>query len=95
MSENNDALLDRLRTPARVWLALMVLLAVISVIGATAPHGHWWIVELACLAVMVSLVIVFSMEMMHHQPIVRLFSILGFFWVGILFGMTMIDYLTR
>jgi cytochrome c oxidase subunit 4 len=35
------------------------------------------------------------MEMRRHQPIVRLFSVLGFFWVGILFSLIMVDYLTR
>jgi hypothetical protein len=38
---------------------------------------------------------VFSMELARHKPIVRLFSFLGFFWASILFGMIMIDYLTR
>jgi cytochrome c oxidase subunit 4 len=86
---------ERLRVPALVWLALMVLLAVITAIGALAPAGHWWIAEFFCMVVMVSLIVVVSMEMLRHQPIVRLFSVLGFFWVSILFGMIMVDYLTR
>ena len=90
MSQALDHLRERqelrheLRVPALVWLALMALLSVISTIGVLSPHGHWWIAEVFCLAVMVSLVIVFSMEMHRHAPIVRLFSLLGFFWVGIL-----------
>jgi cytochrome c oxidase subunit 4 len=95
MSGTLDELKHRLRVPALVWAALMGLLGVISAIGVLAPHGHWWVAELFCLAMMVSLVIVFSMEMRRHQPIVRLFSMLGFFWVGILFAMIMLDYLTR
>lgn len=95
MSDSDESLRERMRTPALVWLALMLLLSAISAIGVFAPHGHWWVLEVACLATMVALVIVFSMEMLRHQPIVRLFSFLGFFWVAILFGMTMIDYLTR
>jgi cytochrome c oxidase subunit 4 len=86
---------ERLRVPALVWLGLMLLLGVISAIGAFSPGGAWWIPEFFCMVVMVSLVVVVSMEMLRHQPIVRLFSVLGFFWVGILFGMIMIDYLTR
>jgi caa(3)-type oxidase subunit IV len=86
---------DRLRTPAIVWLSLVVLLGIISAIGVVAPHGSWWIIEAVCLAIMISLVIVFSMELARHKPIVRLFSFLGFFWASILFGMIMIDYLTR
>lgn len=89
----NGELRARLRTPALVWVALLLLLGLLSAVGLFAPG--WWVIEFACLAVMVSLVLVFSMEMTRHQPIVRLFSVLGFFWVAILFGMTMIDYLTR
>ncbi len=95
MTALSEELRERLRTPARIWLALMLLLAVISAIGVITPYGHWWIAEVLCTVVMVSLVVVFSMEMRRHQPIVRLFSVLGFFWVGILFSLIMVDYLTR
>jgi cytochrome c oxidase subunit 4 len=95
MSRPGEELRQRLRTPALVWLALMALLCVISGIGLAAPHGDWWMVEFGCAATMVCIVVVVSMEMMKHRPIVRLFSVLGFFWVGILFAMTMVDYLTR
>ena len=95
MSEEGESLRERLRTPALVWVALMLLLALLSAVGVFLDYDHWWIVEVICLGTMVSLVIIFSMEMKRHQPIVRLFSVLGFFWVGILFGMTMTDYLTR
>jgi cytochrome c oxidase subunit 4 len=35
------------------------------------------------------------MEVIHEPPLVRLFSGLGFFWVAILVGMTLTDYLAR
>ncbi len=89
------SLREPLRTPAIVFAGLLLLLCGISAIGVITPYGHWWIAEAVMAVMMVSIVIVFSMEMFRHQPIVRLFSLLGFFWVGILFSMTMVDYLTR
>ncbi len=89
----DEELRAQLRTPALIWVALMALLCVISAVGVLAPR--WWELELACMGLMVGIVIIFSMEMLRHQPIVRLFSVLGFFWVAILFGLTMLDYLTR
>jgi cytochrome c oxidase subunit IV len=95
MSPFREELRKRMRTPALTWLALMVLLGVISAIGAITPYDHWWVAEVLCMGTMIVLVVLFSMEMWRHQPIVRLFSVLGFFWVSILFGMIMVDYLTR
>ncbi len=89
------SVLSMLLKPALVWIALMALLGAISAIGALVPRGHWWVAELACAGAMVAIVVLFSMEMWRHAPIVRLFSVLGFFWVAILFGLTMVDYATR
>lgn len=86
---------ERLRTPIIVLVVLLTLLGVETLIGATSTTGTWWLAEFGCALTMVALVIVFSMEMFQHQPIVRLFSLLGFFWVGILFSLIMVDYLTR
>ncbi len=35
------------------------------------------------------------MEVRHEPPLVKLFAGIGFFWVGILFTMTLVDYLSR
>ena len=44
---------------------------------------------------LLGLVLLTSMELGHESPVVRLFAGLSFFWLAILFGMTMQDYLTR
>ena len=44
---------------------------------------------------MIAMTLIFSMEAIHDPPLIRFFSALGFCWVGILFTMTMVDYLTR
>ncbi len=86
---------EKLRTPMVVLGVLLLLLGTETLIGATHTTGFAWCFEFACALTMVALVLVFSMEMFRHQPIVRLFSGLGFFWVGILFSLIMVDYLTR
>ncbi len=83
----------RMRTPSVVFVLLIVLLGGVSAVGVLAPR--WWPLEFSLAASMVVLILVFSMEMMKHQPMVRFFSLVGFFWVAILFGLTMVDYLTR
>ena len=93
--EDRDLLRRRLRTPVLTFLALLALLAANVALGATLPFAHVWIVELAVTAVMVALILLVSMEVIHEPPLVRLFSGLGFFWVAILVGMTLTDYLGR
>jgi len=44
---------------------------------------------------MVALILLVSMEVLKEPPLVKLFSVLGFFWVAILVGMTLTDYLAR
>ena len=87
--------LRRMRTPLYGFAALMLLLGTNVLLGAITPFHGVWIAEALVLAVMVAVVLLFSMEILHEPPLVRLFSVLGFCWVGILFAMTLIDYLTR
>ena len=84
-----------MKMPVLSFLALMVLLGINVLLGATMPFRTVWIVEALVLLAMVLVVLAFSMEVVHEPPLVRLFAVLGFCWVGILFAMTMIDYLTR
>ncbi len=93
--EDRALLRDRLRTPVRTFLALLALLAVNVGLGATRPFEQVWIVELGVVGAMAALIILVSMEVRHEPPLVRLFAGVGFFWVAILFGMTLTDYLAR
>jgi cytochrome c oxidase subunit 4 len=96
LSADDRALLRRhLRTPGLTFLALLALLAVNVTLGATLPFAQVWIVELLVVAVMVALILLVSMEVIREPPLIRLFSGLGFFWVAILVGMTLTDYLAR
>ena len=90
-----EDLWQRMRVPAFAATTLLVLLAVNVALGAFMPFPSVWIVELAVAVGMIVVVLLFSMEVLHEPPLMRLFSVLGFCWVGILFAMTLIDYLTR
>lgn len=84
-----------LRGPIIVFVALLALLAVNVGLGALRPHGQLWPLELSIVAIMVSITILYSMEAIQQVALIRLFSMLGFVWVGILFGLTMLDYVSR
>ena len=96
LSADDRALLRRrLRTPVLTFLALLALLAVNVGLGATQPFAYAWAVELAVAGAMAAIVLLVSMEVLKEPPLIRLFAGLGFFWVAILLGMTLTDYLAR
>lgn len=96
LSSEDRALLRRhMRKPVLTFLALLALLAVNVALGATVPFAYTWALEMAVVSVMVALILLVSMEVRTEPPLVKLFSVLGFFWVAILVGMTLTDYLAR
>ncbi len=96
LSPEDRALFRRhMREPVLTFLALLGLLAVNVALGATVPFAYTWALELAVVTVMVALILLVSMEVLKEPPLVKLFSVLGFFWVAILVGMTLTDYLAR
>jgi cytochrome c oxidase subunit 4 len=84
-----------LRTPFLVLVTLLTLLGVNVLLGIFFISGWAWIAEVLVAAMMVATVILFAMEAVHEPPLTRLFAGLGFFWVAILFTLTMMDYGTR
>jgi cytochrome c oxidase subunit 4 len=76
-------------------LVLLGLLCVNVVLGIFFIAGHVWIIEVLVAATMVAIVIVVAMEAHKDPPTTRLISAAGFFWVAILFSLTMLDYVTR
>ena len=84
-----------MREPVLTAGALLVMLGINVALGATLPFPNVWIVELIVASAMVVTILLFSMEVRHEPPLVKLFAGIGFFWVGILFAMTLVDYLSR
>ena len=85
----------RMKVPTISFAVLMALLAINVLLGATVSFEKVWILETVVLATMVVVVLLLSMEVIHEPPLIRLYAVLGFCWVSILFTMTLIDYLTR
>ena len=85
----------RMKVPTISFTVLMALLAINVLLGATIPFEKVWILETVVLVTMVVVVLLLSMEVIHEPPLIRLYAVLGFCWVSILFTMTLIDYLTR
>jgi cytochrome c oxidase subunit 4 len=83
------------RTYFFVYVALMLLLA--ATIGAAfvdlGPLN--WLIAVSIAMVKAVLVILFFMHVRASSQIVRIFVIAGFFWLAILVGLTLTDYLTR
>ena len=84
-----------MKVPTISFAVLMALVAINVLLGATIPFEQVWILETVVLATMVVVVLLLSMEVVKEPPLIRLYAVLGFCWVSILFTMTLIDYLTR
>ncbi|NPD69493.1 oxidase [Lichenicola cladoniae] len=86
---------SKMRTPAIVLVVLLLMLGTIVLLGAWLPFRQAWIIEAVLTLLMVGTVLIVSMELGAEPPIIRFFAVVGFFWVAILFGMTLLDYFTR
>jgi cytochrome c oxidase subunit 4 len=84
-----------MRGPLVSFVVLLCLLAINVMLGATLPFHGVWMLEAAIALCMVLVVLLISMEVAHDTPLIRVFSMLGFFWVLIMFTMTLTDYLAR
>jgi cytochrome c oxidase subunit 4 len=83
------------RTYFFVYLALMLLLAV-TIGAALIDLGPLnWFIAVSIAILKAVLVILFFMHVRAGSQLVRIFAIAGFFWLAILIGLTLTDYLTR
>lgn len=75
------------------WLmVLLVLTIIVSMVnlGPLAP-----LVALIIASTKAILVILYFMHVLEQPPLVKFFVSIGFFWLAILIGLTLSDYLTR
>jgi cytochrome c oxidase subunit IV len=78
-----------------IWAVLMVLLGATWGVAMT-NLGRWNIVAAMTIAVgKMLLVILYFMHVRYSTRLTWLFVAAGFFWVSIMFVLTMGDYLTR
>ena len=93
--EDRHVLRSKMRVPLITLAILLALLGVNVLLGAWLPFRQAWMIEAAVTLAMVATVLIASMELPQEPPIIRFFALIGFFWVAILFTMTLVDYLTR
>ena len=84
-----------MRAPVFSFVALLLLLGLNVALGATLPFRGAGYLEAAVVIVMVLTVLLVSMQVTQEPPVIKLFAGLGFFWLLIMFGMTLVDYLSR
>jgi len=63
-----------------------------------AGHDFGWLntpVALGIAVTKASLVVIFFMGVRHNTPLTKVVVIAGFFWLFILFGLGMMDYVSR
>ena len=79
-----------------VWIALMILMVLTAVLSKV-PLGAWNTpIALAIAVVKALLVLLFFMHVKYeHYKITWVVVVGGFFWLFLLLGLTMTDYLTR
>ncbi len=86
-------------TPVSTYVSVFVALLVLT--GATyvvATFDFGWLntpIALAVALLKASLVIVYFMGVRYNTPLTKVVVAAGFFWLVIMFGLTMNDYLTR
>jgi cytochrome c oxidase subunit 4 len=91
--------MDQYITPKRtyifIYVALLILLA--ATIGAAFLDLGILnpVVAVSIAVIKAVLVILFFMNVRRSDNVVRFYVIAGFFWLAILIGLTLSDYLTR
>ncbi len=84
-----------MRVPVFAFVALMVFLAAIVLLGALMPGRTTSFIEAGITLCMMATVLLFSMEVREEAPLLKFYSFLGFCWLSVLLFMTMVDYVTR
>ena len=86
-------------TPVGTYVAVFLALVVLTVatyLVATQDFGLWNApVALGIAVLKASLVVIYFMGVRHNTPLTKVVVVAGFFWLLILFGLTMGDYISR
>ena len=86
-------------TPVKTYVATfgaLLILTAITYLVATQDFG--WLntpIALAVAFLKATLVVIYFMGLRYNTPLTKTVAVGGFFWLIILFGITMTDYLTR
>jgi cytochrome c oxidase subunit 4 len=92
---SSDHIIVPVRTYVAVFLSLLILTGLTYVV---ALQDFGWLNTPIALAVALgkaSLVVIYFMGLRYNTPLTKTVALAGFFWLFILFGLTLNDYLTR
>jgi len=92
---SSEHIIVPVRTYVVIFVSLLVLTALTYVV-ATQDFG--WLNTPIALGVALgkaSLVVIYFMGLRYNTPLTKTVAIAGLFWLFILFGLTLNDYLTR
>ena len=92
---SSEHVVTPVRTYVTIFGALLILTAVTYLV-ATQDFG--WMntpIALAVALLKASLVVIYFMGVRYNTPLTKVVVVAGFFWLFILFGLTLNDYLTR
>ena len=79
-----------------VIFAMLMALLFLSVAVAEVNLGRWnFLAAVAIASCKAVLILLFFMHVRYSPPLIWLFAIAGFFWLAILFALTLSDYVTR
>ena len=83
----------------RLYVTVFVALLVFTFITVwVAGHDYGWLntpIALGIAVTKASLVVIFFMGVRYNTPLTKVVVIGGFFWLFILFGLGMMDYISR
>ena len=86
-------------TPVKTYVATFVALLILTAITyLVATQDFGWLntpIALGVAFLKATLVVVYFMGLRYNTPLTKTVAVGGFFWLIILFGITMTDYLTR
>jgi cytochrome c oxidase subunit 4 len=86
-------------TPVSTYVAVFVTLLIMTFLtywAATHDFGPWNTpVALGIAMFKASLVVIYFMGVRYNTPLTKVVVVAGFFWLIILFGLTMGDYMSR
>jgi cytochrome c oxidase subunit 4 len=94
-SEYGEHVIVPVRTYVTIFVSLLILTALTYVV-ATMDFG--WLNTPIALAVALGkacLVVFFFMGLRYNTPLTKTVAVAGFFWLLIMFGLTLSDYMTR
>ena len=86
-------------TPVSTYVSVFVALLVLTGLtyGVATQDFGWMNTPIALVVALVkaSLVVIYFMGVRYNTPLTKVVVVAGFFWLLIMFGLTMNDYLTR